>query len=95
MCSMQRRCTARIAREVAAPHGETGSGLPASYYIEIHILSELTRAALFVQYAASVHSEKLKKVLHRAANRERPAGQTVGKQYFNPRLVPEEVHFLI
>jgi hypothetical protein len=44
-----------------------------------------------VQYAASVHAEKLKKVLHRAANRDRPAGQTIGKQYFNPRLVPEEV----
>jgi hypothetical protein len=44
-----------------------------------------------MQYAASVHAEKLKKMLHRAANRDRPAGQTIGKQYFNPRLVPEEV----
>lgn len=44
-----------------------------------------------MQYAAAVHAEKLKKVLHRAANRGRPAGSTVGKQHFNPRLVPEEV----
>jgi hypothetical protein len=44
-----------------------------------------------LQYAAAVHGEKLKRVWHRAANRDRPVGHTIGKQFFNPRLVPEEV----
>jgi hypothetical protein len=50
-----------------------------------------SQASAGMQYAASVHAEKLKKVLHHAANKDRLAGQTIGKQYFNPRLVPGEV----
>lgn len=79
-------------------------GAPSVFHLCKSMVMENTRAVgapvspplpryflVILQYAAAVHAEKLKKVLHRAANRGRPAGSTVGKQHFNPRLVPEEL----
>lgn len=54
----------------------------ADNVVAVNVVAEVCAG---LQYAAAVHGEKLKRVWHRAANSDCPAGQTIGKQFFNPR----------